>query len=94
MPETDWHEQDVHVTKEESRRVTGTVKYVGQGAKCFYAYVSGDDGKEYSITEGIYSDTNAAKEVIQKGNKVSFVPQEGKKRTLATDVRLDIQSQT
>lgn len=94
VPETDWHEQDVHVTKEEFRRVTGTVKYVGQGAKCFYAYVSGDDGKEYSITEGIYSDTNAAKEVIQKGNKVSFVPQEGKKRTLATDVRLDIQSQT
>ena len=49
------------------RRITGTVKYVGKGTESFYAYVVGADGKEYSITESIYSKTESAIEVIQKG---------------------------
>lgn len=74
------------------RRITGTVKYVGKGAKSFYAYVIGDDGKEYSITESIYSNMGPAAEVIQKGNKISFVPEEGKKKLFATEVKVDIQN--
>lgn len=90
------HETEVHtqvaekqtlITKADFKRVTGTIKYVGKGTKSFYAYVTGDDGKEYSITESIYSETNHAKEVIQKGNKISFVPEEGKKKTFAIDVK-------
>ena len=76
------------IPNEDSGRVTGTVKYVGKGTKSFYAYVVGDDGKEYSITENIYSGTDHAKEVIRKGNKISFVPEEGKKKPLATDVKV------
>lgn len=72
------------------RRITGTVKYVGRGAKSFYAYVVGTDGKEYSITESIYSTTEHAIEVIQKGKKISFIPEEGKKKLLATEVRIDV----
>lgn len=75
------------VTKAESGRVTGTVRYVGTGRKSFYAYVAGDDGKEYSITEKIYSETYDADDIIQKGNRISFVPEEGKKKPLATDVK-------
>lgn len=73
----------------DSGRVTGTVRYVGKGTKSSYAYVAGDDGNEYSITESVYSDTNNAGEVIRKGEKISFIPQEGKKRMLATDVKAD-----
>lgn len=73
--------------KAAPRRVTGTVKYVGKGNKGFYAYVAGDDGKEYYINERIYSEMNRAKELIQKGNKISFVPKEGKKKPFATEVK-------
>lgn len=75
------------IMKADFRRVTGTIKYVGKGTKSFYAYVTGDDEKEYSITESIYSETKYAKEVIQKGNKISFIPKEGKKKSFATDVK-------
>ncbi len=78
------------IMKAGLKRVTGTIKYVGKGKKYFYAYVIGDDGKEYSITETIYSETNHAKEVIQKGNKISFIPEERKNKLFATDVKLDI----
>ncbi len=74
--------------EEDSKRVAGTIRYVGKGTKYFYAYVAGNDGKEYSITENIYAETNRAEEVIQKGNKISFVPMEGKKKILATRVEL------
>lgn len=72
------------------RRVTGTVKYVGKGAKSYYAYVVGNDGKEYSITESIYLNTDNAIEVIQKGNKISFVTEEGKNKMFATQVELEV----
>lgn len=73
-------------TKADFKRVTGRIKHVGKGTKSSYAYVDGDDGKEYLITESIYSGTNHAKEVIQKGNKISFVSEEGKNKLFATDV--------
>ena len=85
-------ETKVPVIDADLRRITGTVKYVGKGAKSFYAYVIGDDGKEYSITESIYSNMGPAAEVIQKGNKISFVPEEGKKKLFATEVKMDIQN--
>ncbi len=81
-------EKAVILPKEDVKRMTGTVKYVGKGKESFYAYVTGDDGIEYSINESIYSRTNHAKEVIQKGNKISFVPEAGKKKPFATDVRV------
>ena len=68
-----------------------TVKYVGKGRKSFYAYVAGNDGKEYSITENIYFKTENAIEVIQKGNKISFVPEEGKRKPVATEVKMGVQ---
>lgn len=74
-------------SKDDPERVTGTIRYMGKGTNNPYAYVAGDDGKEYSINEKIYSETDRAEEVIQKGNKISFVPKEGKKKPLATDVQ-------
>lgn len=68
-------------------RMTGTVKYLGKGRDTFFAYVSGDDGDDYSIPESIFSKTENAKDVIQKGKKVSFIRKEGKKNPLATDVK-------
>ena len=67
-----------------------TVKYVGKGRKSFYAYVAGNDGKEYSITESTYSKTEHAIEVIQKGKKISFIPGEGNKKLFATEVKMDV----
>ncbi len=74
--------QTPRVSEPDAGRVTGTVKYVGKGRRSFYAYVDGDDKKEYSIPESIYSGTDRADEVIQKGNRISFVPEEGKKKPL------------
>lgn len=72
----------------DSGRITGTVKYVGKGTKSFYAYVVGEDGKQYSITESIYSRMENAVKMIQKGNKISFVPQKGEKNLFATAVQM------
>ena len=85
-------ETQMSIVDADSRRITGTVKYVGKGTKSFYAYVTGDDGKEYSITESIYSNMKPATEVLQKGNKISFVPEEGQKKLFATEVKIDIQN--
>lgn len=79
-------DRETPLLEKDSTRITGTIRYVGKGTQYFYAYVAGDDGKEYSITENIYAGTDQAKEVIRKGNKVSFVPVEGKKKPLATRV--------
>lgn len=43
-----------------------------EGTESFYAYVVGADGKEYSITESIYSKTESAIEVIQKGKNIFY----------------------
>ena len=83
-------ETQIPIIDVDLRRITGTVKYVGKGTKSFYAYVAGNDGKEYSITESIYFKTDHAIEVIQKGNKISFVPEEGQKKLFATQVKLDV----
>lgn len=83
-------ETQIPIIDVDLRRITGTVKYVGKGTKSFYAYVAGNDGKDYSITESIYFKTDHAKEVIQKGNKISFVPEEGQKKLFATQVKLDV----
>ncbi len=87
LVEDNGQDQGTPILKEESTRISGTIRYVGKGTKYFYAYVAGDDGKEYSITESIYAETDHAKEVIRRGNKVSFVPLEGKKKTFATNVK-------
>ncbi len=78
------------ITDVDSRRITGTVKYVGKGTKSFYAYVIGADGKEYSINENIYAKTEHAMEVIQKGKKISFVPEERENKLFATEVKMDV----
>lgn len=84
------NETQMPVIDADLRRITGTVKYVGKGTKSFYAYIAGVDGKEYSITENIYLKTEHAIEVIQKGKKISFVPEEGKKKLFATEVKTDV----
>lgn len=81
-------EKQITVIDADLRRITGTVKYIGKGIKSFYAYVAGDDGKEYCVTENIYSNMKSATEVIQNGDKISFVPENGKKKLFATEVKL------
>lgn len=83
-------ETQMPVTDTDLRRITGTINYVGKGRKSFYAYVTGNDGKEYSITESIYSKMDRAAKVIQKGNKISFVPEEWKKKMYAIQVELEV----
>lgn len=80
------------VPEADSKRVIGKIKYVGMGKGTFYAYVSGDDGREYTITESIYSETEHAVEVIKKENIISFVPEEGKTKPIATDVKQERES--
>lgn len=62
-------ESQAPAKEEKGNRIFGRVKYVGKGTNSFYAYVSGNDGKEYCITEKVYSKTERAAEVIQKGKK-------------------------
>ncbi len=83
-------EARIPVIDVDLRRITGTVKYVGRGSKSFYAYVLGADGKEYPITENIYSKTDHAIEVVQKGKKISFIPEEVNKKLFATKVKMDV----
>ncbi len=75
--------------EDRAGRMTGTVRFVGKGQKSFYAYVTGNDGKEYVISENIYAKTENAIEVIRKGQKISFVPEEGSTKPLAAEVRAD-----
>ena len=74
----------------DKRRVTGTVKYVGKGTKSYFAYVTGDDGTEYSITESIYSSIKPASGALKKGDRISFAPEKGNKKWLAADVKMEI----
>ena len=85
-------ETQIPTADADSRRITGTVKYVGKGKKGFYAYAAGDDGKEYTITESVYSSMKPAAEAIQKGDKVSFVPEKRKEKLFAADVKIDRRS--
>lgn len=70
-----------------SGRVSGRITYVGQGKTAPYAYAAGNDGKSYTITETIYKQTENAASVIVKGRQISFVPAEGQKNPLATDIK-------
>ena len=88
-PQTQAEEPQASAKEEKGNRIFGSVKYVGKGTNSFYAYVSGSDGKEYCITEKVYSKTERAAEVIQKGKKISFVPEEGKRKPLAVEVRVN-----
>lgn len=83
-------ETQTPVIDADLRRITGTIKYVGKGTKSFYAYVVGDDGRQYSITESVYSKMENAVKIIQKGNKISFVPEKREKNLFATAVEMDV----
>lgn len=50
----------------------GTVGFVRKGTKAKYAYVNGDDGKEYAVNEDIYAKTPNAETVIVKDDRISF----------------------
>lgn len=54
-------------------RTVGTVSFVGRGKTSFYAYVNGNDGKKYTITEKVYSATQNAESIIKNKCKISFV---------------------
>lgn len=77
-----------------AQRVTGTISYLRKGSSSFYAYVIGDDGKDYYLRESTYSQTERAKEVIQKGRRISFVPKAGKSKPIATEVRADVRQES
>ncbi|MCD8021586.1 MAG: AAA domain-containing protein [Lachnospiraceae bacterium] len=76
--------------EERAGRMAGTVRLVGKGKKSFFAYVAGNDGEEYVITEDIYAKTEHAEKVIRKGQKISFVPEKGSRKPSATEVRADL----
>ncbi len=69
-------------------RLTGTVKYVGNGSRARYAYIKGSDGSEYTVTEDEYAKTPDAAKIIRKGNKVSFEPDaQPERKPLAAEIR-------
>ena len=70
-------------------RIVGTVVYVGMGKTAKYAYIKDRDGKKYTVTEGIFSETENADNVIVKDKRVSFSVREGEKYLLAYDIRSD-----
>lgn len=55
-------------------RVKGKVTFVGNGKKNKYAYIEGNDGKRYTVTEAVYSNTSNADAVIRVNKTVSFIP--------------------
>lgn len=67
-------------------RMAGEVRVVRQGTRTVYAYVSGDDGNEYYISETISAKLPQAEEILQKGKRISFVPQAGRKKPYATEI--------
>lgn len=82
-------------TKVDVKCMTGRITCVGDGEKNPIANVKGDDGKQYRITKNIYAKTDQAKEVIQKGNKISFTPSERGNTLYATYIKLlDSQRET
>ncbi len=68
-------------------RLRGKVRYVGNGKRAKYAYVEGDDGKEYTITEHIYKKTENADVVIKAENYITFVPKQSDKSVWATEIK-------
>ena len=68
-------------------RITGIIKFVGNGRITKYAYVTGDNKKEYTITESIFSQTENADTFIKKGTAISFVAQMENNRLLATQIK-------
>lgn len=78
------------------RHIIGMVGYVGKGSRASYAYVKGEDGKEYSVNEAIFIETKDADEIIQKGRSVSFVPAPatGKGKPLATKIEKAMKIET
>ncbi len=71
---------------EEVVRIKGKINYVGTGKQARYAYVSGDDGKEYTITEDEFLKTDNADIVIVKDGYVSFAFSERGERRFAENV--------
>lgn len=70
-------------------RIIGTVVHVGMGKKTKYAYIKGRDGKKYTVSEDIFSETVNADKVIEKNKRVSFSARQDKKYLLACDIRSD-----
>lgn len=55
--------------------ISGTITYVGVGKKSGskFAYIKGDDGDEYRLSEWDYPKIEHANDIIIKGNRIKFV---------------------
>ncbi len=62
-------------------RLFGTVSRVGKGKKSSYAYIKGDNGKTYVISEQLYPEISSAPIILKKDNRVSFVVEDEKKNS-------------
>ncbi len=72
---------------ESDGHVTGTVTFFKSTETSAYAYIQGDDGNKYTITESIYSKTENAADTIYKNARISFTPSLFNGKRYAHDVR-------
>ena len=79
-PIADETEPQTADTAEDAReRTFGTVTRVFEGSESRYAYIDGDDGNNYTISEYVYSRTNEADVIIVNGSRISFILGEGRR---------------
>ena len=73
------------------RRITGKVTGVNTNPMTNkkYAYVKGNDGEKYTVTEQIFSETPDADDIICKGKTISFISAANQAGTVryARDIR-------
>lgn len=74
---------------EKAIRITGKVTYVGKGESAKYAYVIGNDGNKYTITEDVFKNTCNADAVIVKDGCISFEVSKRDGRRFAENVATD-----
>lgn len=62
----------------ENLRLKGVITRVYKGKKTNYAYIKGDDGIEYTLSEDEYDMVENADKIIKRKNRISFVINEEK----------------
>ncbi|MFL8952847.1 AAA domain-containing protein [Helcococcus kunzii] len=77
--------KDIQISKaDNSKLLEGMVNYVGVGKEGKYAYIKGDDGKEYTINEKMYKEMKLN---LKIGETICFIPNEINDKLYAIYVR-------
>lgn len=64
----------------EEKRLKGKITRVGRGRKAIYAYIDGDDGVQYALSENEYPNVENASDIIQQEKRISFVIDDQQKK--------------